>query len=181
MKKLVVLALALYAQDVFAHANILAGSAIPPRNTLANKTGPCGVARNVGTQTTTNLTPGQTLTITFQETIDHPGYYQIWFSPNADDSGMVLLRDNIPDIQGGAMPHNYSTTVTVPSTPCANCTIRMIQVMAENPNVPTYYYSCSNVQIAAVAGPSPSPSPSASNTPVPPVPTSSGGGINCGN
>jgi hypothetical protein len=166
-------ALLVQSTDVLGHANLVPNGSIPPRNNIANKdlNYPCGGVFRTVTQQTTQLTAGQTLTVSFMETIDHPGFYQIWFTPNADDSAMVLLKDNIPDVQGGALPHNYSTTVTIPNVNCTNCAIRMVQMMTES-NPPVPYYSCANVQIA---GGAPAPSPSPSLTPQLPA------GVNCGN
>src|SRR2546423_304929 len=96
-----------------------------PRNSVANKTGPCGVPPN-GTRT--NFSPGQTITVTWTETIDHPGHYRLAFAP-ANDTGFDqnVLLDNIPN-PAGAQATN-STQITLPTTPCTGCTLQLIQVM----------------------------------------------------
>ena len=93
----------------FAHARLTSPT---PRNTAANKTGPCGVAR---TANATNFMPGQTITVTWAETVNHPGYYRIAFSPSADmgfDANVLL--NNIPNPAG--LQATNSATVSRSST-----------------------------------------------------------------
>lgn len=125
-----------------AHAHLLTPT---PRNTLANKTGPCGAAR---TATSVNFAPGATITLTWAETINHPGHYRIALSP-ANDQGFDanILKDNIPNPAGAQA--NNATTVTLPTTPCTGCTLQLIQVMT-NTNPASNYYSCADITIGTV-------------------------------
>jgi hypothetical protein len=166
----------------WGHARI-APSPVPPRNPDPGiKTGPCGpYAPGTGVRTT--LTAGQQLTFNWTETIDHPGYYRIAFSPDGvngfDQNVLAPTGTNTPDIQNAAtLPHNYSRVITVPNTPCTSCSLQLIQYMTEA-NPPTLYFSCADIQIVAPGGtPSPVPSPTATPTPtftVPaPTPTTTG-------
>lgn len=163
---------ALGASDAFAHARLRAGGSLLARNTLSNKVGPCGSAR---TNLPTFLIAGQSLTVQWEEFIEHPGYYRIAFSP-ANDQGFDanVLADVIPD-RPGASPGNpnlYQQVVTVPSTPCNFCTIQMIQYMTEDPLNPSLYFSCADIVILPAGStlPSPNPSPTSSAPPSPPSP-----------
>jgi hypothetical protein len=129
---------------VFAHADLVSPT---PRVEGAQKVSPCGSA--VRTATPHVYTAGSQLTVQWEETIDHPGHYRIAFAP-ADDMGFDanVLADDLTDMQGGTLPHMYSTTVTLPTTPCDSCTLQLIQVMTES-NPPSYYYSCADLQLVA--------------------------------
>lgn len=105
--------------------------------------------------------------VQWDEVIDHPGYYRIAFSPAGDlgfDENVLVPKVlDLPDV------HSYETLITVPNTPCTNCTIQMIQYMTEN-NPPTLYYSCADVEIRAADAPMPSPTPQVSPV-IPPTNT----------
>lgn len=131
----------------WGHARMLRVATLIPRSTSDGlKTAPCGGVNRTGTSAV--LTAGDTQTIRWEETIDHPGQYFIEFSA-ADDTGWVRLKA-IPDIQrNGALnplPHAYETTITVPNVSCDACTIRVIQEMTDR-TPPTYYYSCADIKI----------------------------------
>jgi hypothetical protein len=154
------------------------------------KVGPCG--RSLGTRTAnvTTLRPGSTVTVTFLEIIDHPGYFRIAFDPAGDDdlgppvydsgtstfvnpSNVQVLADHIAD----AVSTSGSVEVTLPSIECDTCTLQLIQVMTDKPpfdGLDDFYYQCADLVLSAtlpVGGPPPPPSS-------PPPPAMSGGG--CG-
>src|SRR5687767_11474654 len=60
------------------------------RANVAYKAGPCGTPR---TALFTTYTAGSTVTVTWRETINHPGYYELTFSP-ANDQNWQFLRLN---------------------------------------------------------------------------------------
>lgn len=143
----------------WAHARLKSTGDVVPRSDSAGlKTGPCG-----GVPRTSNareFEPGQTITVEWEETINHPGRFEFYFS-QANDSGFSLMK-TVNDGQDGSadLPHQYSTTITLPRTPCDACTLQMIQVMTENPSNPSYYYSCADIRIrGASTVPVPSPPP----------------------
>lgn len=152
--------------DCLAHARWLLDGVIKPRSPASElTTAPCG-----GVQRTTTpvvLTPGQTVNVEWEETIDHPGYYIISFSPAADASfDQYVLAPKIIDTQDGTpTPHVYRTQITLPDQACAACTLQLIQVMEENPQNPVNYYSCADIQLAADPGGPPSPVTDAVATP----------------
>jgi hypothetical protein len=127
----------------FAHARLVWP---PPRTTTILKTPPCGGVGPSGPATI--LTPGQPLEVEWVETVDHPGHYEIAFSP-ANDLGFVTLLGNVPDqaFATGATERTYSATIDVPSTPCGACTLQLIQFMSDHPPGSQYYYSCTDIQI----------------------------------
>jgi hypothetical protein len=125
--------------------------------------GPCGPAR-AASQPVTNppLVPGATLNVSWNETITHVGCFIVDFSP-ANDQNFQLLT-TVAHKPGGA-GGIYTTTVTLPSAPCAACTLRVRQLNldptgAAEPTAaacaqtvaPIVYYSCANVVLAANGG-----------------------------
>ena len=77
------------------------------------KVGPCGQNVNARTNNVTAFKPGQTITVAWDETINHPGHYRISFDPTGTNfpnpvsftdfnSGATDLVDNIPDKTGTA-------------------------------------------------------------------------------
>ena len=77
----------------------------------------------------TTFAAGSTITVTWRETVGHSGRYRIAFDPDgADlaDFNSHILAD-IADPAGAAGAH--SLDVTLPNTPCSNCTLQLIQVM----------------------------------------------------
>jgi hypothetical protein len=148
---------------VFAHSHLKANASFTPRSNDAGlKAGPCGgLARSANP---TVLQAGSTVTVDWEETINHPGHFELSIS-TGDDQNFQLVK-SIPDTQDGNadLPHENSTTVVLPSQNCDNCTLQLIQVMTENPAMPTNYYSCADFKIvngtaAQAASPAPAPTP----------------------
>lgn len=105
--------------------------------------------------------PGSTITVTWLETINHPGHYRIAFQPNGEVFGVPqpaagLCKGSIacpvgvtncefPAVnQEGTDPVNgsivlkdliadgmLSTQITLPNIECANCTLQVIQLMTD--------------------------------------------------
>jgi hypothetical protein len=148
---------------VFGHARlkntVLAdGQVFTPRNTNDGiKAGPCGgVARTAGV----TLRPGQALTVNWEETVNHPGFFRIYFS-SANDANFQLLGEMV-DNANGALPHQFNMTVNLPNVTCDACTIQLIQYMTES-NPPSLYYSCADIILNNnVVAPNPAPSSSGS-------------------
>jgi hypothetical protein len=114
-----------------------------PRTINTNlKSAPCGVARSAE-QKTTAFTAGERATVTFAETVPHPGHYVVRFSP-AGESNFTVLADNLPNPDGQQLVNTVE--VTIPSTPCTDCVIQLEQFMSESN---TSYFSCANISVAA--------------------------------
>ena len=144
-----------------AHTRWALDGSAPPRSSNANlKTGPCGNVERTSTPTPFNV--GETITLSWDETINHPGYYRIAFSM-ANDEGFDehVLVESILDNQGSELPtpHRFSTTVTLPNTVCTECTLQIIQVMTENPERPRNYYSCADIMLVDLSSETPEPEP----------------------
>ena len=134
-------------QQASSHARFELNGTLKPRNASTGlKTAPCGgIARTANIVT---LTKGQTFTVTWEETINHPGRYEFYYS-TANDAGFKLLK-TIQDVQdAGAVPHKYSTTLKIDEV-CDACTLQLIQVMTDT-NPATNYYSCSDIKVKAAA------------------------------
>lgn len=116
------------------------------------KNGHCGdpaYSRAANPARTTVYPPGSTITVTWAETINHPGHFRIAFQPNGDTfslpplgtgignfqnaneseegmtdaaTGTMILADLIPD-------GTLSKQITLPNMECTNCTLQFIQVM----------------------------------------------------
>jgi hypothetical protein len=104
-----------------------------------NKVGPCGLGgagdvRNASR--VTMLTAGSQLLVTWRETIGHTGRMRIAFAPNgnlqSDFDANVLV--DIDDPSGGAGNtgdgNHWESVITLPSAPCDNCTLQVIQQMS---------------------------------------------------
>lgn len=135
-----------FTARIFAHTRMKAATTLIPRSTSDSiKTGPCGgLPRSANP---VQLTGGQTITVNWEETINHPGRYEFYFS-NANDSNWMMLK-TVNDDQNNTndLPHQFSTTLTMPNVTCTGCTIQLIQVMTENPANPSLYYSCSDITL----------------------------------
>ena len=151
----------------FGHTRFDPAGNVPGRNTDPGlKFGPCGgIAR---TATNKMLTSGAPVRVDWQETIQHPGRFEFYFSP-ANDQNFVLIGTVVDDQNGaGNLPHNFNAMITMPNVTCTNCTLQLIQVMTENPAAPTLYYSCADISLSATTTtPSPVPTPAPSPVPAP--------------
>ena len=144
-----------------AHTRWATDSIAPPRSSNSNlKEGPCGNIPRTSTPTTFNI--GETITLSWDETINHPGYFRIAFSM-ANDEGFDdnVLIESFLDTQGpeAPTPHRFSTSVTLPATTCTECTLQIIQVMTENPERPRNYYSCADIILTDPSSETPEPEP----------------------
>ncbi len=78
-------------------------------------------------------------------------------------TGGVVLADNLfphciagdpcpPGIPVTGAPKTYSATVTLPTTPCTNCTLQLVQFMSYHPIDPSFFYHhCAAVTLTAPA------------------------------
>lgn len=147
------LAAATAASEASAHARLkLTGTLKPRSDSSGLKVGPCG---NVAVDETKRVTlqAGDTLTVEWEETINHPGSFKFSFSENGTTGFESNLLKEVPDTQDGpvtfddpATYHQYTTTLQVPDVTCDKCAIQLIQVMTEN-DPPSFYYSCADVKI----------------------------------
>lgn len=147
------LCLGLVATSAAAHIRL----DFPTPRTSSQKFGPCGITGSERGDDVTVFRAGETITVRWTETIDHPSHYRIAFDPNGHDgfvdppammdaySNELVLLDLIEDRSGG----EYSAEITLPDVACDRCTLQLIQVMYDKPpyTVPgnDLYYQCADV------------------------------------
>lgn len=130
------------------------------------KSGPCGCFFNgapedptedvtplacPGQFTVTELEPGQTITVVFEETVNHNGDFRLSFSDLTPaqvtkaemDLAANVLYDEPDAVAGGTV----MATVTLPDVECNPCTLQLRQFM-EGASTP-YYYSCAALRLVA--------------------------------
>ena len=153
--------LILFANSLYAHARLKLDSATPPRYTSDDiKTDPdnvpCGIAP---TDSSSSIITGrisifqvnETITVDWEETIEHAGYYVFEFAP-ADDTGFDnpanLILEYTDDQTGASRsnPNNYQAAITLPDQPCDACTLRMRQYMLPQK---TNYLSCADIVLVS--------------------------------
>lgn len=126
----------------------------PPPRTSEQKAGPCGATGSTRSANVTAFAAGETITVEWNETVGHPGHYRIAFDDDGndafqnpstpDDNFAFTLVDQITDRDGET---HYTQTVTLPSTPCANCTLQLMQVMTTAVPYNSFYYQCADITI----------------------------------
>jgi hypothetical protein len=136
------------------------------------KVGPCGDEGGAAaTGAVTAYSPGETITISLDETIFHPGHYRVALAvndrselpaepvvtPGATPCGSVPIEDPpvFPVLADGALQHTApfagtrSIEVTLPSSvTCTRCTLQVLEFMSNHP-VPCFYHHCADISIGA--------------------------------
>lgn len=139
------------------------------------KIGPCGNAAKGASPVV--LEPGATITVTWDETIQHPGHYRIAFDVDGDDfpeptsyddvkaplpfdlgNGASVLVDSIMDKTGPFVGNTpYEQSVTLPDVECETCTLQVIQVMTEKVpytvNGDDVYHECADIALRRIGMP----------------------------
>jgi MYXO-CTERM domain-containing protein len=177
----------------FASAHILLTSPVPRTEDL--KDGPCGGigALNKRGKKITTFKPGQTITVKWKETVEHPGHFRISFDENGQskfvdpksftdlNTSPSVMVDNIKDKTADGA--TYSQDITLPNIECDNCTLQVIQVMTDKEpygDGDDLYYQCADITLSnAAVGEEPdagdtSSSSSSSGAPPPTTTTSDG-------
>lgn len=160
-------------------------SRVGPNCTQAaqQKPGPCGINTR-STKYVTEFKPGETITVTLNETVNHDSHYRIAFNPNGaefedptskddkDGKHPFVLLDGIVDEAAA----RQSIKVTLPDMPCDNCTLQLIQVMydktANGFGNDDIYYSCADIVLKGASSGIVAPKPmvdGGSGAPVPPA------------
>ncbi len=156
------------------------------------KLGPCGDeddGTNAGggpTGVVTPFAPGETVTLQWTEVISHAGWFRIALAAdrnsfvdppiqvdsngNSADAGieeppvLPVLADGVYRHAIGGLKTWPPYTITLPTTPCAKCTIQIIQVMLDHhsnlgnlpdgaPNPDGFlYHHCMDISIGATDG-----------------------------
>ena len=147
---------ALVASPAYAHIAL----DYPTARATAQKSSPCGPAGSVRGDVVTELVAGETVTVTWRETVNHPGHFRISSDDDGQDdfvepasftdfyTGPSVLYDDIADSNGGV--NNFD--IVVPETPCDNCTLQVVQVMTDKApygDGNDLYYQCADIRIIA--------------------------------
>ncbi len=157
-------ALLLLSTPAAAHIEVTSHITRHGRN--KQKTGPCGAAD--GGEPGSNIyvyEPGETLSISWNEFINHPGHYRLSFDEQGSDSFVdpataderysneTVLLDGIEDLSGVS---EYEASITLPDTECDVCTIQLIQLMTDKApygDGNDLYYHCIDVRLVEGGGP----------------------------
>jgi hypothetical protein len=133
----------------------------PDARTVEQKEGPCGTPGLPRGDTVAVYAPGDTITVMWDETIDHDSHYRIALdldgdddlvAPDGDDdlyNSPTVLIDGIYDDVGG----RYVQEVILPDVECERCVLQLIQVMYGAGN----YFQCADIAIRRGGGPPPVP------------------------
>lgn len=134
------------------------------------KTAPCGSASLDASGPVSTYQPGETITVTWDETVSHPSHYRIAFAKDpstipdplsftdfelSHPSLLAYIDDQDGNDTKGATdkgPQSYQ--LTLPNEECDNCTLQVIQVMTDKG--PIYgdndiYYQCAQLSLVANA------------------------------
>lgn len=146
------------------------------------KVAPCGVDSTVSatmSNIVTTFAPGETITLRWQETIAHDGWFRIALSydnradlkdppysadafGNSTDAGIenppvapVLVDNLFPHTAASiTTPKTYTYNLKLPSTPCTKCTLQLVQFIDHHPyNMPGgyFYHHCADIAIVVGA------------------------------
>jgi MYXO-CTERM domain-containing protein len=149
------------ASSAMAHITLTDPKPRHPADDL--KLGPCGVGENDSRTTDPNLITtyqaGETITVRWKESINHPSHFRISLAPSDaefvdptgyddKDGGPNVLVDDIEDT-GGPSGTLYEQQVTLPNEPCPTCVLQLIQVMTDKQpwNGDDIYYQCADLVI----------------------------------
>ena len=154
------------------------------------KLGPCGdEGGGTATGKVTAFRPGQTIEVTVDETIFHPGHYRVALAVNDrselppppavtavgnDPCGSAEIQETptFPILADNVLPHTQpfeepqTFTVKLPAdVTCTKCTLQVIEYMS-NHGRPCFYHHCADISIQADL-----PTPTATSTPIdtPPI------------
>jgi uncharacterized protein (TIGR03382 family) len=157
---------ALVAAPALASAHIAMTFPLP--RTTQQKQPHCGATGVPRSQNPNVFEPGATITVTWDETIGHPGHYRISFDLDGEDFTIPLgfddfsqtdnvLVDNIPDNPGTG---SYRQEITFPDEECENCTLQLIQMMTDKPpygDGNDIYFLCADIALRRGGGTGPGP------------------------
>jgi len=169
----IVVALCLLVPSVAsAHLDLLDPPARYDRRDL--KDGPCGIMGGAQGDPVAVYEPGEKITITIEEYVEHPSHYRVAFDDEGDDDyrdpvciehcesgdetpvfapsdGGVILADQVadsPDIV-------QAIEVTLPDVECERCTLQVIQVMYDKKPITVggndIYYHCADIVLVSDA------------------------------
>ena len=133
----------------------------PTPRTSDQKAGPCGSSGSKRGSKITHFNPGETITVEWDETVQHPGHFRIAFDDdgnddfvnpnNPNDAFASTLVEPIADTNN----ESYTQEVTLPNITCDNCTLQLVQVMTTSVPFNSFYFQCADITLGD--GPSDTP------------------------
>jgi len=138
---------------------------------LPEKLGPCGdEGGGTATGKVTAFHPGETIAVTIDEVIPHPGHYRVALAVNdrselpaepsvtptaGDPCGSAaienppmfpILADNVlPHTQAFDAPRTFTITLPTDVT-CTKCTLQVLEFMSSH-GAPCFYHHCADISI----------------------------------
>lgn len=154
-------ALVLLPGSASAHIQLVT----PLQRDVDQKVGPCG-ANGVRSANVCEYRPGARITVSWEETVEHPGHFRISFDEDGEDDfitpsdyddigeGDSILVDGIADQDTRSGDSGYGQEVLLPDVECDNCTLQLIQIMTDKPpygDGNDIYYQCADIVLSASA------------------------------
>ena len=160
---LIVVSLAL-AVPLVARAHIDLLEPMSRNGHAQQKFAPCGAATDSRGSTVEVYEPGQTITVRWTETVNHPSHYRIAFDADGQDDldapvhdaatmrwitpeGVTVLADYLEDPAGSTM---REASITLPDVECESCVLQLIQVIYNKlpyNDGDDIYYHCSDIAL----------------------------------
>lgn len=171
------------AAPAYAHFTLMQPQSVYQLDSLGSpqKSAPCGQADPGSTATPTNAVasykPGDTVTITLQETVFHPGHYRVALAATQDalpgdppvtagstpcGSTVIATNPQLPLLADGALQHTSALSgpqtiqVTLPAgMSCDHCVLQVIEFMSNHPlNNPggCFYHHCATINVTPNGG-----------------------------
>ena len=164
--------------SAYAHFILLAPDSWMSQDSsgLPEKLGPCGdEGGGIPTGIVPPFHPGDTISVTIDEVIAHPGHYRVALAvddrselppeprvtPKAGDpcgSAAIEDRPTFPVLADNVLPHTQpfakpqTFSVTLPSNvTCTKCTLQVLEFMSSHP-APCFYHHCADISIEGALG-----------------------------
>jgi hypothetical protein len=129
----------------------------------------------------TTFHAGETISVEWQETVYHPGYFRISLAPvsPADATSTEFPDPALTDTENCHFDHSLVQTephdnvladglhmasdqngtnrsltaeVKLPDEPCEHCTLQLVQVMEGHPASSCFYFHCAEIKVVAAEG-----------------------------
>src|SRR4051794_28660357 len=158
---LLAFAVCLFATGAEAHVTLM----FPKRTAVNDRdqkgAAPCGMTRPKNPQT---FKPGETIMVTWRETISHEGHFRIAFGESTakfpdpvtrkdTSTALPIFVDGIDEKTKPGAAMNHSFKLTFPNQPCTACTLQLLQIMVVDPPYDAkadadVYYQCADIVLA---------------------------------
>jgi hypothetical protein len=135
----------------------------PTQRTSSLKQPNCGLTGSTRSATPTVFAPGETITVAWDETIDHPGHFRVSFDDAGEDFTIPLGFDDTTQsenvlfdlISDDGTKSQFTQEITLPDIECETCTIQVIQMMTDKApygDGNDIYFQCADIALRAGGG-----------------------------